>query len=117
MTKNSDDRRILASSREPGAVFDLYASDSAPEIFCDGASHAMVGPVVMRLLFHVVTDVPTESRPIEQRDLRLKLVMPTHAMIDFLVKTLQALVTNKDALTEGAEKQKNALVALLANIK
>jgi hypothetical protein len=109
-----NDRRILTSSNAPGAVFDLYDNDSAPEIFCDGVSGAMLTGSVTRMFFHVVTEPVSASQPREQRTLALKLVMPTNAAIETLQKTLEGFAASQAQLTAAIDAQKNAIVQMLS---
>ena len=113
---DKSDRRILTRSDAPGAVFDLYANDMAPEIFCDGLSGAAINGVVTRLFLHVITEPTTPQQPREGRTLVLKLVLPTHTAIEALQKVLEGYVANQSQLVGAVDVQRNAIVDTLTKL-
>jgi hypothetical protein len=76
----------------------------------------MINGSVTRLLFHVVSDSATKEHPREKRTLAFKLVLPTHAILDSLIKTLQSFAANKDQLTAAVDLQRAAIVQMLNGI-
>jgi hypothetical protein len=113
MAEKTDNRRILARSEVPGAVFDLYENNFAPEIFCDGMSGASINGEITRLMMHVVTEPISPTQEREGRTLAVKIVIPTHAAIEFAQKLLEAYIANQSQLLSSIDAQKKAVADML----
>lgn len=86
----STDCKIL-SKRSSASNFDLFeSSDGVPEVFADGFHSVALGPQIAKVSFFTVLGIGTEdSVPVEQRHIKLHLVMPVTGLLDLALQSLQ----------------------------
>jgi len=113
-------RRLLNSERAPGRNFDLYEGPSPIEVYVDGASGALLGPLVCRLQFHSVIDTtipPDGGEQIENRQLKLTVIIPTPQCIEFLMNTLGGIAQNNQLILQGFEQVQKGLISMMGKVK
>lgn len=90
------DGTLIRSDRRGAFGYDLYAlDDKSDEIFVDGLSETGLAPFTTRLVFHVVDRSFEEgSVTVEQRRVRLRLVIPTPTLLEMCQLLIQSIVSN-----------------------
>ncbi len=120
MTKRS----IIASQRDSKLNFDLLESEAgAAELFVDGFTGLTFSTSIIKVdLFSTVGAEFKDDQVIEQRELKLRLVMPTNNFLDMCQKALESAVRNEDALNNsiknyGEQLRKFATVLKTSDLK
>ena len=99
MTKRS----IIASQRDSKLNFDLLESDAgAAELYVDGFMGLTFSTSTIKVdLFSTVGTEIKDDKLIEQRELKLRLVMPTNNFLDMCQKALESTMRNEEALNNS----------------
>ncbi len=101
MTKRS----VIQSERGPDLEYDvLEAEDGTPEIYVDGFTGLTFSVSTVRLdLYSVIGFTTEDDKRIEQRLLKLRLVLPTVNFLDLCKKSLVSMRGNEEAISKSIE--------------
>ncbi|MES2488500.1 MAG: hypothetical protein V4607_01825 [Pseudomonadota bacterium] len=104
--------RMTEKAREPGANFDITYPDNMPEVYVDGISKTLSGPLISKIVFHrvVVTATSTES---EQRVAAATIVIPTQALIEYVANIGASFANNTPSLLAAHAQLGSALNQIL----
>ncbi len=97
--------RFVRSERSEGMSYDLLESASGPvEIYVDGVAATGFSAAVCRTDFFVLKEAKQEEGEegetrVEQRVVKLRLIMPTYAMLEMCFKTLNGVRDHERVLT------------------
>ena len=98
-------RLVIHSERGPDLEYDvLEAEDGTPEIYVDGFTGLTLSISTVKLDLYSLTGLATENdKKIEQRLLKLRLVLPTVNFLDLCKKSLESM--------RGSEEEINKSIA------
>lgn len=124
MGNNQNERtKLIQSERAPGRNFDLYSGRTESKFYADGFAGSLVGPSVSRVDFFQIQDTAqTSGEPStlgemhEIRERHISVIVPTAALIDFIVNSLGNLSANKDALADATHQQAESIRSALSSI-
>jgi hypothetical protein len=105
----SGTKKLIISSRESKKVFDLYESSDINELYVDGIAQVMMGSANSKVgLFSVsgTENNPDEEIPVEIREIKLRITMPTSSLVEFCLQTLSALRENAKEIESELESEK-----------
>jgi len=109
---------LLGRDRTPGRIFDLYDDPSTPEVYVDGVNATLLGAAVSKIDFHVAVSVDlSEPAPVEIRQLKLRVVIPTAALIEYLGAMLSNLGSNAEPFLAALDQQKSVLAQQLSFLR
>jgi hypothetical protein len=109
-------KRLVRTSREEKATFDLYEPEAGPlEVYVDGFSGGRSDASITRLDFHVTTGIHSEDNSvIEERTTRLRIIIPTEKWLETLSIFVRNARTNAGSFSAAMEQsQKRMHDALL----
>jgi hypothetical protein len=118
---SSDRRRILAI-KSPTANFDLYDAGKHSSAYADGISNVSLGMAVSKIEFFKVVSVSDSDGPDlpklhEDRELVAQLTVPTTALIEAFVSTLQNLWPQREQFFASFEAQKQTLEKMVDSMQ
>lgn len=98
-------RSVIQSERGPDLEYDvLEAEEGTPEIYVDGFTGLTFSVSTVRLdLYSVIGFTTEDDKKIEQRLLKLRLVLPTVNFLDLCKKSLESMRGNKEAISKSLE--------------
>ncbi len=94
--------RPFRSERAPGRRYDLFGGAAVPEVYVDGLSEIMLGAYVSRLTLHTTESLVQEGDspvPVEQRRVKLRLVLPTPTLVEIAQLVLNNVTANAGMLS------------------
>lgn len=106
MSERLDEPGLIRKERSPGRSYDLFERRPTPEVFVDGASEASLGPFVTKLTFHTVRNATPEDggeEVKETREVALRLVIPTSALVEMSGFLTALIKSNSSALVKTGE--------------
>ena len=111
--------RVIRSERTPEANYDVLETEAGPdEIYVDGFVGQSLSAVVVRTNLYSSIDAKHEGEMVvEQRLIKLRLVMPTHAFIDMCVKTLSSFRENETALKVALDQHRDVILKRLSAVE
>ncbi|WP_075357918.1 hypothetical protein [Caballeronia sordidicola] len=108
--------KLLTSHRQPGANFDLYDSNEPyPTVFVDGYAQTLIGPAVSKVSFFVTEQVIDDGggassgstlQGVEERVVNLRMVIPTRALAEFCIQTLNSIKQGEASISSMADQNK-----------
>ncbi len=115
-------RRLLMEIRNPGSAQNLYEIDEVQHSFADGIGRVFSGPAVTKIEFFRIANMnlkPEEGPPVEEREVFLKLTLPTAVVLEAALNILSNTKQNMSLMDEatktlhklvedGLERLKNA---------
>ena len=98
-------RSVIQSERGPDLDYDvLEAEEGTPEIYVDGFTGLTLSVSTVRLdLYSVIGFTTEDDKRIEQRLLKLRLILPTVNFLDLCKKSLESMRGNEEAITKSIE--------------
>lgn len=110
------DLKPVRTNRAPGANFDLVRPPDVTYFAVDGFGEATIGLGVAKLQLTVTTDIrnePDVQGPIEMREVRCIVSMPTKALLEFCRNTLMTMQSAAGEFEQALDAEKSALLALI----
>jgi hypothetical protein len=100
----------MISERTPGRRFDIYLGDDVQEFFVDGQARVFISTGVSKLeLFRIIDSKDESGGPVDQREIFLRLIMPTAALLEFAAMTISTLSNNLAAMETGNRQALEAI--------
>ena len=111
------DRQLVRSQRAQNSNFDIVEIDGPPnEIYVDGfAGQAISAAVTKTDLFVIVGTREEEGVSIEERWAKWRIVMPTHALLEFCEKTLNTFKEHGSTLERALIAQQDQISKFLVS--
>lgn len=105
------EERIIRKERRPGSNFDVLETEAGPdEVYVDGSVGNTIGPAVIKTDFFTISGFKREGEvAVEQRLVKLRLIMPTATFLEMCVKNLAALKANEATMNQVLEQQTEAI--------
>lgn len=112
------EKEKIYQSRGSDQMFDLYEPTSGlTELYVDGIGQLMLGTTVSKLSFYAVSSFNTENgEDIEQREVKLRITMPTKKLLESCLRTLEAFKKSAFELEANLDEEKNQISHLLNNL-
>jgi hypothetical protein len=117
------EKRLLSAAAPPVQTADVYQNDETQTIYADGFNRLNVSAAVSKLELYILDLTPPQpegvipqagsTAPVEQRVLTHNVVVPTKALIEFLLLSLRTLKTNQDAMLTAFRAEIQNLETLL----
>ncbi len=113
-----DDKRIVRKEREPDANFDVLETQAGPdEVYVDGSVGTNLSASVVKIDFFTLTGVKSEGEvSVEQRLVKLRLVMPTAVFFEFCVKSLTGFKEKKFLVQQGLDRYREGIMKHLSSV-
>ena len=109
------DRIKVRSERKAGQNFDLLESEGGvDDVYVDGFAGITFSVTTVKVEMYSFLSVKVEDdTPIEQRELKFRLVMPTNNWLDMCAKALQSMHTNETKVREAINRYTENLQSYL----
>lgn len=109
------DRIKVRSERRAGQNFDLLESEGGvDDVYVDGFAGITFSLTTVKVEMYSYLSVKVEDdTPIEQRELKFRLVMPTNNWLDMCAKALQSMHTNETKVREAINRYTEKLQSYL----
>lgn len=106
------ERRVVGKERAPAANYDILESEAGPdEVYVDGYVGQAITPSVIKTGFYSVIGVENEDDVlVEQRLVKIRVVMPTVNFMEMCANTLRTLAT-RGADVEGMLDQHRSQIS------
>lgn len=101
---------------ESNGQFDLHVGESVKELFADGISSTLLGPVTTKIIFHSVVTPATDESP-EQRRALFNINMSTAVLLEFAINLLRIAQSNSDGILHANTQQYKKLNSLINGIE
>lgn len=116
----TDNRQLVKSHRDDTGKtgnFDLYEPpEGIDEIYVDGFSFAIAGPITTKLDFFSSQPArDNEDENVELREIKIRLVLPTFVIIDMCRKILDVYAGNKIHIDQALDEMKSVVNGSLPN--
>lgn len=112
------EKENIYQSRNPDQMFDLYEPTSGTmELYIDGVGQLMLGTTVSKLSFYSVGGFHNENgEDIEQREVKLRVTMPTRKLLESCIKILASFQETASTLEANLEEEKQQLSQFLTSL-
>jgi hypothetical protein len=100
---NGSKRSPFISERNPPLrVFDIFEGEDVLYLYSDGTARMMLGPEITKIEFvRSVGPIKIGDLDVDQREMFLKLAMPTSSLIEMCAGALEEFGKNATALQAG----------------
>ncbi|MCS3451903.1 hypothetical protein M2222_008320 [Bradyrhizobium elkanii] len=111
MADQANTRRLLTSDRTPGMAQDLYEAKEIVDLFADGYGRVISGPAVTKMEFFRVVGVKSEGALlVEEREVFLRLTVPTAALFEHAGNMVAGMSENLPALMAASEQARTTIL-------
>jgi hypothetical protein len=115
---SEDKRRMIVSERSEGRNFDIREASDLINVYADGTARVFSGPIVTKLEFFRVTDATEENGVlVEQREVFLRLTVPTIPYIEGAANILSAIGEQLKAMDQAANTTRQVIEAAINRVK
>jgi hypothetical protein len=106
-----DKRRLIVSERNPPLrVFDIFEGENVLNLYSDGSARLMIGPEASKVEFARSSGaIEKEGLQVDQREVFLRLAMPTSALIELCAIALEQYGVNVEAMKAGSASNLSTL--------
>lgn len=114
------DRRIL--EKAPDGSYETFEGADVQNLYADAFGRILSGPAVTKIEFTRVVDVKNiseggKTRMTEERELFLRVNVPTFALIESMSRTLETLVNSVETMEAATLQQRHALKATIDRLR
>ena len=113
------EKSLIRSERGPDSNFDLLEpAAGVPEIYIDGFVGITFSVSTVKIDLYTSTGLKqTEGKQIDQRELKLRLVVPTGNFLELCKKSLQTMPNNKESIDIAIQQYSDQLRNYFTTIK
>jgi hypothetical protein len=118
MAGEKPNKRLLYSERAPGRMYDLYEHPAIADVYADGQGRILSGPQVTKIEFFRTTGINEEGgERLEQREVFLRLTLPTAAFVEAAGNALAGFGTSLSRIDEGAAQLKGVMIGAIKKVQ
>lgn len=113
------EKLLIRSERGPDGNYDVVEPKAGvPEIYVDGFVGITFSVSTVKIDLYSSTGAEiAEDKLIDQRELKLRLVVPTISFLELCQKTLQTMPNNKESIDTAIQKHSDQLRDYFTTVK
>lgn len=114
-----EERRLVRSERSVEGNYDIFEIGAGPEeMYVDGFVGQSIGASVIRTDLYSAIGIKEEGEiAVEQRLLKLRLIVPTSVFVEMCVKTLAALKSNEAQMKGAFDATRDQILNYLSQVE